>query len=63
MEIAIATAIAALFQIWANHTGRPEGWKPSQQDLDDLLAQIDAASPAAEKAAARKRLGLPEVPT
>lgn len=61
MTTAIATAIAAIFQIWANHAGKPEGWKPSQQDIDDLLGLVDAASPEAEKAAARVRLGLPPV--
>ena len=54
----VAKGIDALIGIWANHTGKPEGWKPSAQDVDDLLAQIDAASPAAEKAEARARLGL-----
>jgi hypothetical protein len=55
----IATGINALIQIYANHTGKPEGWKPTPQDLADLLAEVDSATPAAEKAAARARLGLP----
>jgi hypothetical protein len=59
METAIAAAIAAIFQIWANHAGKPEGWKPTPADIDDLLGLVAAATPEAEKAAARVRLGLP----
>jgi hypothetical protein len=55
----IAKGVGALIDIYANHTGKPEGWKPTQQDLTDLLAEVDSATPAAEKAAARARLGLP----
>ena len=61
METAIATAILALFQVWANHTKKPEGWKPTPQDVQDILSTVDAATPAAEKAKARQRLGLPPV--
>ena len=63
METLIATGILTLFQIWANHVNKPEGWKPTQQDIDDLLAQVDAATPESEKAAARLRLGLPQPPS
>ncbi len=61
METYIAAALTALFQIWANHSNKPPGWKPTDAEIDDLLAQADAATPEAEKAAARVRLGLPPV--
>lgn len=58
METYIAAALTALIQIWANHTGKPADWKPTAQDVADLLASVDAATPEAEKSAARARLGL-----
>ena len=61
METYIAQIIAAAFQLWANHANKPPGWKPTQTEVDDLLSQVDAATPEAEKAAARARLGLPPV--
>ena len=58
MEGLIITAINVGIQLWAEHTGKPEGWKPTPQDLADILAQVDAATPEAEKQAARDRLGI-----
>ncbi len=55
----VAKAINALIEIWGRHTGKPPDWRPTAQDLADFLAQVDAASPEAEKAAARARLGIP----
>lgn len=60
MGIFIAQALAALFQIWASHASKPPGWTPSQQDIQDMLATIDAATPEKVKADARARLGLPD---
>jgi len=54
----VGTGINTLIQIWAEHANKPEGWKPTPQDLSDFLAQVDAATPAAEKQAARDRLGI-----
>jgi ubiquinone biosynthesis protein UbiJ len=54
----VGTGINTLIQIWAEHANKPEGWKPTPQDLADFLAQVDASSPEAEKAAARVRLGI-----
>ena len=48
----------ALLKLWAINTNKPDGWVPTEKDWADLLAQIDAATPEAEKAAALKRLGL-----
>ena len=56
----IAKALDVAFGIYANHTGKPEGWVPTDQDKVDLLNLVDEATPEHEKAEARKRLGLPE---
>lgn len=56
---AIAATINGAFEIWRIHANKPEGWKPTVEDWNALLAEIDAASPESEKAAARKRLNLP----
>jgi len=53
--------INGAFELLRTHLGKPEGWKPSEQDWSDLEASVDAATPEAEKAAARARLGLPPV--
>jgi len=55
----VGTGINTLIQIWAEHANKPDGWKPTPQDLADFLAQVDAATPEAEKSTARVRLGLP----
>lgn len=64
MNAIIASGIVAIingaFEIWRIHANKPEGWKPSPDDIANLVASVDAATPEAEKAAARKRLGLPE---
>lgn len=49
------------FQLLANHLGKPADWIPTPQDIADLNAECDAATPEAERAAARVRLGLPPV--
>jgi hypothetical protein len=63
MNPAIATIIASLlnfaFEIWRTHSGKPAGWVPSQAEIDGLLAEVDTATPEAEKTAARKRIGQP----
>ena len=52
----IAMGLDALLKLWAQHTNKPADWKPTPQDWLDLMAQIDAATPEAEKAAASARL-------
>lgn len=54
--------INGAFALLANHLNKPEGWKPTPQEWDDLNAEVDAATPEAVRAAARARLGLPEIP-
>jgi len=53
--------INGAFELLRTHLGKPAGWKPSETDWADLEASVDAATPEAEKAAARARLGLPPV--
>ena len=57
----IALGLDALINLWATHTGKPVDWEPTAQDWADLKAQVDAATPEAMKAEARKRLGITEV--
>lgn len=56
----VNNAIDLAFQLLANHLGKPEGWKPSPQDVQDFLDLQDDATPENEKAEAMKRLGLTE---
>jgi len=56
--ITIAT-INFLYELIRVRLGKPEGWKPSPQDIADFIIEIDAADPESEKAAARQRLNLP----
>lgn len=57
-EAAIAAIISGAFELLRTHLNKPEGWKPSIQDIEALNASVDAATPQAEKDAARVRLGL-----
>lgn len=57
----IAAIISGGFELLRQYLNQPEGWTPTQQDIDDLNAAVEAATPEAEKAAARVRLGLPSV--
>ncbi len=64
MELALPIILGLIdggFKLLANHLGKEEGWKPTQQEYDDLAALVNAASPEAVKAEARVRLGLPPV--
>lgn len=57
----IAAIISGGFELLRQYLGKPAGWVPTQQDIDDLHSSVDAATPEAVKAAARIRLGLPPV--
>jgi len=57
----IAAIISGGFELLRQYLNKPAGWIPTQQDIDDLNADIDGSTPAAMKAAARERLGLPPV--
>jgi len=58
MNELIAATILAGIQLWARHNNKPADWKPTAQDILDILNAVDAATPEAEKAAAAKRLGV-----
>jgi len=57
----LATAIGLLLQLWANHQNKPQGYVPTQEEVQSFVDNVDAATPTARKAAARARLGLPPV--
>jgi len=59
IAIALGQVIDGVFRIWGNHIGKPEGWKPTDDEKLDFLALVDADTPEAIKAQARERLGLP----
>ena len=58
--VIVTNAIDLAFELLANHLGKPEGWRPSPQDVQDFLDAQDEATPEHEKAEALKRLGLTE---
>lgn len=58
LEAALVATIAGAFELFRIHANKPEGWKPSAEDVANLLAMVDRATPEAEKEAAKKRLGL-----
>lgn len=58
MNELIATTILTGIKLWAQHNNKPANWKPSAQDMLDIVNAVDAATPEAEKAAAAARLGV-----
>lgn len=59
LTAALVATINGAFSLWRIYANKPADWRPSESDISELLAQVDAASPEAEKAAARARLNLP----
>lgn len=59
LTAALVATINGAFSLWRIYANKPADWRPSPDDINELLAQVDAASPEAEKAAARARLNLP----
>lgn len=57
-EAALAAIISGSFELLRNHLNKPPGWKPTPEDVQSFLDSVDAATPEAEKAAARARLGM-----
>jgi len=57
-ETLIIASIYALGKVLANHAGKPEGWKPTPENVATLLREMELATPEARKEAARKRLGI-----
>jgi hypothetical protein len=48
--------VDAGFKLLANHLNKPEGWRPTAQEWDDLASEVADATPEAVRAAARARL-------
>lgn len=44
----------ALVKLWANHSGKPQGWKPTAEDWAALESEVLAATPEAVDEEARK---------
>ncbi len=55
VAIALKLGLEALIQLWATHTNKPAGWKPSAEDWAALDAEVDAATPEARLALAQLR--------
>ena len=55
----IAAIIQGGFELLRTHLNKPQGWIPSQQDIEDLLTLAEEATPEHEKSLAKMRLGLP----
>jgi len=53
--IAIKLGIESLLAIWANHAGKPPGWKPGPEDWLALDVEVENASPEARLALAKLR--------
>lgn len=63
---AVSSLISALLQQfieWQKQRAQVAGWKPSQQDVADFLAQVEADTPEAVKARVAAALGIPWPPT
>jgi hypothetical protein len=58
---AIASLLDATIRIWSTHAGKPADWKPTAQDISDIMADVDDSTPENMKKAARERLGLPPI--
>lgn len=61
----LALGLDALIKIWANHANKPAGWVPTAEDWQSLADEVNAATPDAVDAAARKivagrKTGTPE---
>lgn len=54
---ALSAILRGLIELWANHSGKPEGWVPTEQDINDLLALNDKSPEDFYKEAAL-RLGV-----
>lgn len=38
---ALSAILRGLIELWATHSGKPEGWIPTEADINDLLALND----------------------
>lgn len=58
---ALSAIIRGALEIWATHANKPEGWKPTQQEWDDMLA-LNEKTPEDFYKEAAGRLGVPWPP-
>jgi len=58
-EAIIAAIITGGFELMRIHQNKPEGWKPSQAEVDAFLLEVDNATTENRMAAARERLRIP----
>ena len=54
----ISAAFDLAWKIYANHTGKPDGWKPTLEEKIALLNEVEASTPEAIKQEAREQLGI-----
>lgn len=47
---AIAIGITTLLKLWADHKNKPEGWKPTGEDFDEMIAEATLKTAAYYKA-------------
>jgi hypothetical protein len=59
LTAALVATINGAFSLWRVYANKPADWRPTEADISELLAQVDAATPEAEREAARARLNLP----
>lgn len=57
----IAAIIRGAIELWGNHSGKPPGWKPTAQELADILSLNDKTPEDFYREAAG-RLGVPWPP-
>ena len=69
MSVLVQSAVTGLisaalreFVAWQAKRAQDASWKPSDKDVEDFLAQIDADTPEAVKARVAAALGVPWPP-
>lgn len=53
----IAAIIRGGIELWANHSGRPVGWQPTEAELSDILS-LNEKTPEQFYKEAAERLGV-----
>lgn len=59
LTAALIATINGAFELWRIYANKPEGWKPTPEDYDALIAEVHAATTENRMEAARKSLNLP----
>ena len=52
----LSTVIIKEWELWRERQGQPQGWVPTEDDIQKFLSEIDWATPANVREAARKEL-------